>query len=284
MKMAKPSVEFPAFQPVQTLAIAGAKGGVGKSIVAVNLAATLGASMHNVILVDGDLQMGNIDQLLQLSPEETLNDVFRGDSGLAEIMLEGPAGVTVIPSANGVSEMSHLSQIEHASLIGLFSNLHTHADTLIIDVATGLSESVFSFCRAVREVVIVVVDEPAALRDAFATIRVLHGRCRISRFRIVINKVKSSSHGLDVFVALVEMVDQYLDVLLDYCGSIPFDPQLKQAVCQQQSVVEAFPRSPSALAFRKLGARVTRWPQPQTPCGHIEFFVERLIQTADRTR
>ena len=270
--------------PVQTVAIAGGKGGVGKSVVAVNLAVALGALKHDVILVDGDLEMGNVDQMLQLSPARTLTDVFRGSSGLAEIMLQGPAGVTVVPSASGVSEMAQLSQIEHASLIGLFSYLHTSADTMIVDVAAGLAESVVSFCRAVREVVVVVVDEPSALRDAMATIRVLHEECRVHRFRIVVNQVQSSLHGRHVYAALVQLTDQYMDVLLDYCGSIPFDPQLKQAVCQQQSVVEAFPRSPSALAFRKLGSRVARWPQPQIPCGHIEFFVERLIQTADSTR
>ena len=269
---------------MQTIAIAGGKGGVGKSVVAVNLAVALGSNDHDVLLVDGDLEMGNLDQLLRLQPERTLCDVFSGSSALDEILLKGPAGVTVVPSASGVSKMAKLSQVEHASLIGLFSDLHTSADTLIVDVAPGLSDSVVSFCRAVREVIIVVVDEPAALRDASATIRVLHETCRVTRFRVVANKTESSRHGLDVYAALTSMTDQYMDVLLDYCGSIPFDPQLKLAVCQQESVVESYPRSPSALAFRKLGARVARWPQPQTPCGHIEFFIERLIQTADSTR
>lgn len=271
-------------QPVQTIAIAGGKGGVGKSVVAVNLAVALGCNEHEVLLVDGDLEMGNLDQLLMLHPERTLCDVFNGSSALDEILLKGPTGVNVVPSASGVSKMAKLSQVEHASLIGLFSDLHTSADTLIVDVAPGLSDSVVSFCRAVREVIVVVVDEPAAMRDAFATIRVLHETCRVTRFRIVANKTESSRHGLDVYAALASMTDGYMDVLLDYCGSIPFDPHMKLAVCQQESVVESYPRSPSALAFRKLGARVARWPQPQTPCGHIEFFVERLIQTAESTR
>ena len=257
---------------------------MGKSVVAVNLAVALGSNNHDVLLVDGDLEMGNLDQLLKLQPERTLCDVLSGTSALNEILLKGPAGVTVVPSASGLSKMAKLSQVEHASLIGLFSDLHTSADTLLVDVAPGLSDSVVSFCRAVREVIIVVVDEPAAMRDAFATVRVLHETCRVKRFRVVANKTESSRHGLDVYAALASMTDQYMDVLLDYCGSIPFDPQLKLAVCQQESVVESYPRSPSALAFRKLGARVARWPQPQTPCGHIEFFVERLIQTAESTR
>jgi len=282
--MAATHARHEQLQPVQTIAVTGGKGGSGKSVVAANLAVALGCNDHDVLLVDGDLEMGSLDQLLRLQPERTLSDVFSGSSELDEILLKGPRGVTVVPSASGVLKMAKLSQVEHASLISLFSYLHTPADTLIIDVATGLSDSVMSFCRAVREVIVVVVDEPAAMRDAFATIRILHETCRVTRFRVVVNKTESSCHGLDVYAALARMTERYMDVLLDYCGSIPFDPQLKLAVCQQMSVVESYPRSPSALAFRKLGERVARWPQPQTPCGHIEFFVERLIHTAQSTR
>lgn len=270
--------------PVQTIAVAGGKGGVGKSNVAVNLAVAMGSGDHNVLLVDGDLELGNIDSLLSLSPKHTLGDVFSGGRRLDEVVMQGPAGVTVIPSASGVMEMARLSQIEHAGLIGLFSDLPTPADTMIVDIATGLSESVLSFCQAVREVMIVIVDEPTALQDALSTIRVLHEKCHVQRFRIVANKTESSRHGLDLYGSLTQLADRHMDVLLDYCGSIPSDPQLKTAVCQQQAVVEAFPRSPAALAFRKLSARVARWPQPQAPCGHIEFFVERLIQAAASTR
>ena len=270
--------------PVQTIAVAGGKGGVGKSIVAVNLAAAMGASSHEVLLVDGDLELGNVDRLLNLRPKYGLQEVFTGSRRLDEVVMQGPRGVSVIPSASGMMEMARLSQIEHAGLIGLFSELPTPADTLIVDVATGLSESVLSFCRAVREVIVVVVDEPTAVQDAFTTIRVLNESCHVNRFRVVANKTSSSRHGLDLYAALTRLTDRYLDVLLDFCGSIPVDPRLKQAVCQQSTVVEAFPRSPSALAFRKLSARVARWPQPQTPCGHIEFFVERLIQADAGTR
>ncbi len=271
-------------RPVQTIAIAGGKGGVGKSNVAINLAAALGVGGHDVLLVDGDLEFGNIDRLLALQPSYTLYDVFSGERRLDEVILPGPTGVSVVPSANGVIEMARLSQIEHAGLIGLFSDLPTSADTLIVDLATGLSESVVSFCRAVREVMIVLVDEPTALQDAFSTIRVLHEHCQVRRIRVIANMTESSRHGLDLYGALATLTDKHLDVLLDYCGSIPLDSQLKKAVGQQRAVVEAFPRSPSALAFRKLSTRVARWPQPQMPCGHIEFFVERLVEAAVSTR
>ena len=280
----EPFIDAGQIRPIQTIAITSGKGGVGKSVVAANLAVAMGRNSHEVLLVDGDLEMGNIDQLLNLRAGRTIHDVLTGKNHLSEILLQGPCGVTVVPSTNGMSELQYLSQIEHAALIGLFSDLHTRADTLIVDAATGLSGSVEIFCGAVREVIVVVVDEPTALRDASATIRVLHERCRVGRFRVVANKVVSVSHGRQLYRDLTQLIDHNLDVLLEYCGSIPFDPLLKRAVCQQRSVLEVFPLSPSARAFRNLGAKVARWPQPQNACGHIEFFVERLIGTAASTR
>ena len=54
--------------PVQTIAVAGGKGGSGKSNVAVNLATALGAAGREVLLLDGDLALGNVDRLLGLAP------------------------------------------------------------------------------------------------------------------------------------------------------------------------------------------------------------------------
>jgi len=100
----------------------------------------------------------------------------------------------------------------------------------------------------------------------------------------VANQVETSQQGLDLYSKLMKFAERYLDVLLDYCGSIPFDSQLQQAVKEQQIVVNAYPRSAAAMALKKLAARVDQWPRPQSPGGHVEFFVERLIKTGYETR
>ncbi len=270
--------------PVQTIAVIGGKGGIGASNVAVNLAVALGNAGQQVLLMDGDMALGNIDCLLDLQPKKTLADVMQGKCELTEAVMPGPKGVSVIPNANGVMEMTHLSHFQHAHLVSLFSDPGLDADTLLIDVESGLTASAMFLAQAAREVLVVVCDEPTAIRDALTTIRVLsESGCR-RRFRVVANQTESAQHGLDLYAKLMRHTDRHLDVLLDFCGSIPFDPQLKSAVGQRSSVVSAFPRSPSALAFQKLSRRVDRWPSPVTPAGHIEFFVERLVQTADDHR
>ncbi|MDO6460418.1 P-loop NTPase [Granulosicoccaceae sp. 1_MG-2023] len=264
--------------PVQVIAVAGGKGGVGKSSVAVNLAIALAHEEHRVMLMDANLGMANIDVLLDLQSEHNLADVLEGNKELAEIVMDGPAGIKVVPASSGMSRMGRLSTAENAALVNAFSTLPYDVDTLIVDTAAGITGSMLTFCEAAREVMIVACDEPTSISDAFSTIRVLNREHGVHRFRIVANKTESAQQGLDVYNKLARRADSELDVLLDFSGSIPLDAHLQKSVREQRAVVEAYPRSRSAQAFQKLANRVDRWPAPENPDGHLEFFVERLIK------
>jgi flagellar biosynthesis protein FlhG len=71
--------------PVQVIAVTGGKGGVGKTTIAVNLAATLASRGKEVMLLDGDLGLANVDVFLGLTPRLTLADVIAGNCSRAGI-------------------------------------------------------------------------------------------------------------------------------------------------------------------------------------------------------
>ena len=60
-------------------------------------------------------------------------------------------------------------------------------------------------------------------------------------------------------------------------GSIPYDPLLRKSVQRQDTVLQAYPDSPSARAFKGLAGVAAKWPLPYGTKGQLEFFVERLI-------
>jgi len=265
-------------KPVRVLAVASGKGGVGKTNVSVNLAISLANKGQKALILDADLGLANIDVMLGLHPKYTLHDVFSGEKKLQDIVLEGPAGIKIIPASSGIQEMAELSTIQHAGLIQAFSEYTDEVDVLIIDTAAGISDNVITFSRAAQDIIVVVCDEPASITDAYALIKLLNRDYNIHRFHILSNFVHSAQEGRSVYEKLARVSDQFLDVALDYMGFVPFDDFLKKAVKRQRAVVEAYPRSKASTSFKTLAERTQKWPIPKIAAGHLEFFVERLIQ------
>lgn len=267
---------------LKSIAIASGKGGVGKTNVAVNLSVALSKLGRRVMLFDADLGLANADLLLGLRPTRTLRDLVAGTvETLDEILVEGPEGMLLVPSASGISDMANLSPVEHAGLIRAFSTYDQPLDVLIVDTAAGLQDSVTSFCRAVQNVFIVVCDEPASLTDAYALIKVLHQDHGLRRFRVICNMVRDGESARRLMHKLSSVCAQYLpDVLLDASGIIPMDEHLRQAVQKRQPVVSLYPGSPAGRAFTELARQSDRWAAADADTGGIGFFVERMLQSA----
>lgn len=265
-------------QPVRAIAVTGGKGGVGKTNVSVNLAVAMSEMGHRVMLLDADLGLANIDVVLGLHPKYDISHVLSGERSLEEVVIDGPAGMRVIPGASGIQALAGMGSAEHTGLIRAFSDMSGDLDTLIVDTAAGISDTVLSFSRASNEVVVVVCDEPASITDAYAIIKLLNRDYGHQRFRILANMVRSAQEGRDLYNKMCRVTDRYLDVMLSYMGAIPYDDSLRRAVRAQRPVVQAFPRSRVAQGFRNLAKKVESWPQPRGASGQVQFFVERLIQ------
>ncbi|HHH43996.1 MAG TPA: MinD/ParA family protein [Gammaproteobacteria bacterium] len=265
--------------PVRVIAVTSGKGGVGKTNVSVNLAVAMADAGKQVMLMDADLGLANVDVLLGLQPDCNLSHVIDGQRSLEEVIVQGPSGIMVVPAASGVKRLAELSTMENAGLIRAFSELSHDVDTLIIDTAAGINESVTSFSRAAQEVVVVVCDEPASITDAYALIKVLNTEYGIQHFRVLANQAQSAQEGRELFNKISRVTDRYLDVTLEFMGVVPQDDYLRKAVRKQRAVVQAFPRSRAAMAFKNLAQKTDKWPVPSAAGGHLEFFVERLIQS-----
>ena len=267
-------------RPVKVIAVTSGKGGVGKTNVSVNLSMALSQGGKDVLLLDADLGLANVDVLLGLRPRHTLSDVINGSRALEEIIINGPESLKIIPASSGVKNMADLNSMEHAGIIRAFSELSNSIDVLMIDTAAGISDSVITFTRAAQEVIVVVCDEPTSITDAYALIKVLNKDYGIRRFRVISNMVQSLQEGRELFKKIMTVTDKYLDVQLDFMGMVPYDDFLRKAVQRQKAVIDAYPRSKSAMAFKSLSAKADRWPIQGNAGGHVEFFVERLIQAS----
>lgn len=264
-------------KPVQVIAITSGKGGVGKTSVSVNLATAMAQAGKQTMLLDGDLGLANVDVMLGLQPTCNLANVLEGQCTLEDTILQGPAGLMVIPASSGKKNMAELTRAENAGLIRAFSELSRPLDVLFVDTAAGIADSVISFTQAAQEVIVVICNDPSSLTDAYALIKVLSRDHGVERVQVLANMVQNLTEAKEIHESLRRVAERFLDVTLNFMGFVPHDEWLKRAVRRQQPVVQAYPNSASAQAFVNLAKKVEGWGLPRGARGNLEFFVERLV-------
>jgi len=180
--------------------------------------------------------------------------------------------------------MTDLPAAAQVGLIQAFSELADQPEILVVDTAAGISPKVARFVQAAQHPIVVVCDEPAALTDAYALIKVFSQHYGISRFNIVTNHSRRAGDGKRLFQKLSRVTDTYLDVVLRNIGDVPQDEYLIKAVQEQRAVVEVYPRSDSGEAFQTIAENIDALPTAREASGGIEFFFERLLMPNSAAR
>ena len=263
---------------IKVIAVSGGKGGVGKTNVSLNTAISLAKLGKRVLVLDADLGLANVDVMLGLRVQRNLSHVLSGECELDDIIIQGPEGINILPASSGTQSMVDLTPAEHAGLIRAFSDMQTQFDILIVDTAAGISDMVLSFCRASQDVLLVVCDEPTSITDCYALMKLLSRDHGLFKFKVVANMVRSTKEGQQLFAKLSKVTDRFLDVSLELVAVIPFDENIRKAVRKQQAIVEAFPNSPASIVFKSLAQNIISWPVPKQASGHLEFFIEQLLE------
>jgi len=260
---------------MRIIAVTSGKGGVGKTNVVANLAASLAEMGKRVVVLDADFGLANIDVLLGLAPRFHLGHVLFGKKKLTEIMLEGPSGLRVIPASSGLRDLAELTPEQRNYLVRSFAELEGDAEYLLIDTAAGISSNVMHFLLSVPEVVVVSAPEPTAIVDSYAVIKILLAEEPTKIIRVLINSVSDEAESRDVFRQINSVVKRFLNREVLYLGHIERDGHVTKAVRSQVLVTNSYPNAPASRCFRKLAHAVDL--QNETAAGPEMFVWEKLL-------
>ena len=237
------------------ITVSSGKGGVGKTCTAVNLSILLAQQGYRVCLFDADANLANVNIMLKLAPEYTLEHVISGQKQLNDIILY-KAGIQVIPGASGLDNFIKLETEQQQRLQKVMQELKTKYDYLIIDNPAGISENVLSYIKFSDEALIVITPEPTSLTDAFALIRVLHRRGNNKELNIIVNNVSNKDYANKIFNRFQDAVTKHIGCELNYLGYIISDKLVAKSVCLQKPLVLQYPASLPAHNLNDLSIKV----------------------------
>jgi flagellar biosynthesis protein FlhG len=242
----------------RTVAVTGAKGGVGKSNLALNVAVSLARWGRRVLLVDGDLGLANLDVLLGLTPAFTVEHLVTGEAELEDVLLPGPAGVRLLPAASGIPRFSRLDGEARDRVLAALSGGTAGLDDVVIDTGAGLGDATLSLQLAASRVLLVTTPEPTSLVDAYATLKVLRSADRDKPVDLVVNDAGDDREASRVHDQIARAAEHFLGCRPGLLGTVVRDPRVGEAVRRQCAVVELFPDCKASRCYERIALQLAR--------------------------
>lgn len=261
----------------RVIAITSGKGGVGKTNIATNLAYHLSQMKKKTLVFDADMGLANIDVILGLAPKHNLYHVLRGEKTLADVILDGPGGMRILPATSGIPEMADLSPGEKLALVDELDGLGGDLDFMLIDTAAGIAGNVIYFNVAAREIIVVVSPEPTSITDAYALIKILYSNHGEKRFMLLVNMAKNSNEAREVFLKVSNATSHFLNLSIDYLGYVLEDTRVTDAVRQQKAFSEIYPDSRAAKCVQSIARKLCRLQPEACESGSLKFFWKSIV-------
>ncbi len=230
---------------MEALTIASGKGGVGKTTLTVNLGVSLVQQGKDVILLDADIEMGNL--VLHLGMEDLtpcLHEVLAGTVDVHDAIFEGPGGVKVIPA--GLT-LEGLRRAEPDRLIDVVKELRDSADIVILDAPAGLGISATP-ALASGNVIPVVNPDIVSISDAIKTKIV----AKDLGSRILGTALNRSSD--DVQEIGLEEIEATIGAKI--LAVIPEDRGFRRSAMLGKPIVLTHPDAPASVAIKKFASNV----------------------------
>ncbi len=232
----------------QILAITSSKGGVGKTHVAVSLAAAMAKRKARVLLIDADLGNGIISDRIGFYPTYNLAHFFLKERVLGDLIEETPFGFFLIAGDRGNLALANLNYLQKMKFLRSFIRVSRSFDFVLLDLASGINRQTIDFALLAEKTVIVT--SPNDLISAFGSVRACFSRFvqlqtalfeRIDGYKprryfrplILMNHVTELSQGKAAFEALESAVENRLNgkagpfgIKMGHLGVVFHDPGL----------------------------------------------------------
>ena len=239
--------------PAKVISVLGPKGGTGKTLTATNLAVALAQRQKEVVLVDLDLQFGDIGLAMGLSPERTITDLMKAGppfdhDKLDRHLLKHPSGVKVLIAPTRPDQAGALS-VDY--LRDVYAALRTMSDAVIVDTPPGFTAEVIATIDVSSDICMIGMLDSLSLKNMKLGLETLELMgYETGNVTLILNRSDSSVGILPEDVSTI--IGRPPDV------SVPSDREIPRSINEGTPIVASRPGSGAAKAFEALADRYVK--------------------------
>lgn len=244
-------------------AVAGGKGGAGRTTTAINVGTVLTAEGYDTAVVDAALGMANVGQMLSLDPDTTLHDVLAGETIVSEALTRTEEGLWVVPGDRSIESYGEADPSEFGTVVDA---LRGEFDVVLVDTSAAISHETVVPLGLADATLLVSPPTGVAIEDTRKTARLV-ARVDGSVMGAVLTRVKDRTN---VGPAEKRLNAPVLGIVPEHPGSVP-----------EQPLALTVASSPAAQAYRGLTRALIRTRLDGEDPRAVETVVEDAWFRAD---
>jgi len=239
----------------RVLTVFGAKGGLGKTTIAVNLAVKLAAMKKKVAIVDLDLQFGDVHIFMDLDPKDTIADLMQDIANptidtIRSYMTVHPSGVHVLSAPRSPEYADLVSADKLQTVLGL---LRSYYDFVIIDTTANFTDPIIAALEASTTILFLTGLDVSILKNSKVAMNVLESLGQKKKVRAVINR------AVEINSITIADVQRIVDAPI--LSRVPSDYMMAVAALNRgQPFVQSAPSSKLSLAVSDMAETLAEGP------------------------
>lgn len=219
------------------VAVASGKGGVGKSLAAVNLAETLNRQGKKVALIDADLGLSNCAALLNEKVPATAMDVLMEEAYPEDLFTTTGSGITLVTGADEPDAHLQDWSLLYPILDEAIRTLRREHDFIVVDTPAGASSlSLWALDRS-DLCSLMLADEPTVISDVYRFSKYILEIDPSFPFAAIVNFSENEQQARNVLQRFNNILKHFLDREIPWLGMIPASEAVRDSVRDQVPVV-----------------------------------------------
>ncbi len=228
----------------------GGKGGTGKTTLAVGVASQLARAGKRVMLMDLDLQFGDVIMALDLDTKHSIVDLVQDRGGITieninNFSVEHSTGMSVLcaPKSSEYADFVTAAHIER-----IIDIMRPYYEYLIIDLPSSFNDTTITACENCEEIFLVYNNEILSLNNAKVCYTILDQLHQRDKIRIILNKTEKSLIKTEDFEEMFQ-IPVFADIPADYSAALI-------SVNKGQAITVAQPKSSASKAISDMADRI----------------------------
>ncbi|MBN1211695.1 MAG: P-loop NTPase [candidate division Zixibacteria bacterium] len=269
--------------PTVFVSVLSGKGGVGKSLIAFNLAERLAASGNHVLAVDTDRHCGNIHILANLDCNYGLSQYACGMLSLAEAVSTIGCGLDILPAVGSTVSEKQDSVTGLARWINKLRNDSNAYDFVILDHSSGISDRITVLAHACDINLLVLVPELTSIADCYGLYKYLIQTNAVIDCRLLFNRVGADDEVVYIRNKFFALTERFLGKVPGFLGHLPESDTFRKAVAAQTPVSALEADSIALQALNKISQKLVQEVtiSPDREASTKQIAINNNLETAD---